>query len=382
VSDVGTDIIVVGGGVMGSAAAWQLASRGADVVLLERFEPGHVRGASHGASRMFRFAYPDPFYTRLAVRALPLWREIEAAAGVGLLAVTGGVDHGVDTATSAIAGALESVGAPGQWLDPADAIRRWPGLRFDGRVLFHPASGRLDADAAVAALQKLAVAAGARVHHHVRVMHIGDGEVVTEAGDRYRSDRVVVCCGAWTQPLLGEHLQLPPLRVTQEQPLHFAPRPSLAGREWPSVIHYRGPDTAPFGFGYGMRTPGEGVKFGFHHAGPECDPDARDFAPEMRRLNVLLDYVREWVPGVDARTWTPISCTYTCTPTEDFVIDAVGNLVVAAGFSGHGFKFAPVVGSMIADLALGGPRPPARFALPPRRDVTSRWTPHQPARRG
>lgn len=358
-----TDVVVVGGGVMGAAAAWQLASRGAGTVLLERFEPGHVRGASHGASRMFRFGYPDPFYTQLAIQALPGWRNIEAAAGVGLLTVTGGVDHGVDTATSAIAAALEPAGVPGAWLDPAEAMRRWPGLRFESRVLFHPASGRLDADAAVAALQKLVIAAGARVHHNVRVTGIGDGEVVTDAGDTYRSERVVVCAGAWTERLLGEHLQLPPLRVTQEQPLHFAPRSWLAGIEWPSFIHYRGEDEAPFSFGYGMRTPGEGVKVGFHHAGPDCDPDARDFRPETWRLNVLLDYVREWVPGVDTQAWTPISCTYTSTPTEDFVIDAVGSLVVAAGFSGHGFKFAPVIGGMLADLALGGPRPPERFAL-------------------
>ncbi|HEY3089669.1 MAG TPA: FAD-dependent oxidoreductase [Jatrophihabitantaceae bacterium] len=362
-SVIATDVVVVGGGVMGSAAAWQLASRGADTVLLERFEPGHMRGASHGASRMFRFAYPDPFYARLAVQALPAWRDIEAAAGVGLLAVTGGVDHGVDAATSAIADALEFVGVPGQSLDPVEATRRWPGLRFDGRVLLHPASGRLDADAAVAALQKLAVAAGGQVHHHVRVTGIDDGEVVTETGDTYRSERVVVCAGAWTERLLGGHLRLPALRVTQEQPLHFAPRPSLASVEWPSFIHYRGQDAAPFTFGYGMRTPGEGIKVGFHHSGPECDPDARDFAPEASRLDVLLDYVREWVPGVDATAWTPISCTYTSTPTEDFVIDAIGTIVVAAGFSGHGFKFAPVVGGMLADLALGGPRPPARFAL-------------------
>jgi len=360
VSVIEVDVVVVGGGVMGSAAAWQLAARGADTVLLERFEPGHVRGASHGASRMFRYAYTDPLYVELVARTLPLWRDVEAAAGVPLLDVTGGVDHGEASRLQAIAAALDAAGVPGQWLDPDDAAKRWPGLRFDTQVLYHAQGARVDADAAVGALQQLAVAAGARVQHRARVTRVEPGEVSVGA-DTYRARRIVVTAGAWTRSLLGERLiALPPLRVTQEQPLHFAP---LIEGEWPSFIHHRGADLAPFQFVYGMRTPGEGVKVGFHHAGPECDPDARDFAPEPSRLATLLDYIAEWVPGVDVEAWTPISCTYTSTDNEDFVIDAVDGLVVAAGFSGHGFKFAPLVGQLLADLALDGPRPPERFSL-------------------
>ncbi len=360
-SVIEADIVVVGGGVMGSAAAWQLAARGVDTVLLERFEPGHVRGASHGASRMFRFAYADPFYVDLVARSLPLWREVESASGVPLLAITGGVDHGDPASTAAIADALDAAGAIGQWLPPREAAQRWPGLRFETPALHHPQSGRLDADAAVTALQQIAMARGALVRHHAQVTHIDPGRPAVEVGDdTYRARRIVVTAGAWTQRLLGEHLPLPPLRVTQEQPLHFAPR---VKDEWPSFIHHRGSDVAPFQFAYGMRTPGEGVKVGFHHAGPECDPDARDFTPEATRLKALLDYVADWVPGVDVDDWTPISCTYTSTDDEDFVVDAVGEIVVAAGFSGHGFKFAPLVGHLLADLALDGRRPPQRFAL-------------------
>src|SRR4051794_27239643 len=106
---------------MGAAAAWQLAARGAGTVLLERFEPGHVRGASHGASRIFRFTYPDPFYAQLAVRALPRWREIEAAAGARLLTVTGGVDHGPGAEVGLIADAVSAAGVPGELLDPHEA---------------------------------------------------------------------------------------------------------------------------------------------------------------------------------------------------------------------------------------------------------------------
>jgi len=356
------DVVVVGGGVMGSAAAWQLANRGADTVLLERFEPGHVRGASHGASRMFRYAYPDPFYVDLVVQSLPLWRALEAASGMPLLTITGGVDHGDPAGTQPIADAMAAVGAERHWVDPDEAARRWPGLRFETPVLHHPGSGRVNADATVHALQQVAATRGARLRHQAPVSRVEPGEV-TVGPDTYRARRVVVAAGAWTRRLLGERLQSrPSLSVTQEQPLHFA---AEHPGEWPGFIHHRDAGTAPFQFVYGMRTPGEGIKVGFHHAGPPCDPDERDFAPEPGRLAALLDYVRDWVPGVDAADWTPISCTYTSTPNEDFVIDAVDELVVAAGFSGHGFKFAPLVGQLLADLALDGARPPDRFALRP-----------------
>jgi sarcosine oxidase len=359
---VRADVVVVGGGVMGSAAAWRLAARGIGTVLLERFEPGHVRGASHGASRIFRFAYPDRFYVELAVRALPLWREVEAATSRTLLTVTGGVDHGAAPDVALIADALASAGVPGQWLGPDEAARRWPGLRFDTQVLYHPASGRLDADEAVAALAQLAAQAGAEIRHgaHVTdVRAVGDQAEVTLGDDVYRADRVIVAAGAWTPRLLGGSMDVPKLRITQEQPAHFAP---LSDGEWPSFIHHRGASAAPFHFGYGLRTPGEGIKVGFHQSGPECDPDARDFRAEPSREHVLVDYVREWVPGVDADSVTPISCSYATTPDEDFVVDASGPIVVATGFSGHGFKFAPVIGEMLADLALGGGPAPARFA--------------------
>jgi sarcosine oxidase len=263
----------------------------------------------------------------------------------------------------AIADATAAAGVPGQWLRPEDAGERWPGLRFDTRVFHHAASGRLDADASVAALQQVAASAGAEIRHGVQVTAIRPGADSAEvlAGDEVlRASRVVVTAGAWTRRLLGGLVGLPPLRVTQEQPAHFAAR---AEGEWPSFIHYREASRGPFHVGYGMRTPGEGIKVGFHQSGPECDPDARDFAPDADRHRSLVEYVREWIPGVDADQCVPLSCTYTITPDNDFVVDAAGPLVVGAGFSGHGFKFAPVVGDMLADLALSGARAHPRLAV-------------------
>ena len=160
---VTADVGAVGGGAMGSSAAWWLAREGRSVVLVERFEAGHVRGSSHGPSRIFRLAYPDPFYVDLAQRALPLWRELEDDAGEPLLTTTGGVDHGPAASVSAVAEALKKRGAAYELLDPPAATERWPGMRFEDTVLFQPDAGCCDADATVRVLQDRARAHGAEV---------------------------------------------------------------------------------------------------------------------------------------------------------------------------------------------------------------------------
>lgn len=383
------DHVVVGGGVMGSAAAWQLARRGREVVLLERFAPGHDHGASHGSSRIYRTTYPEPTYLDLAQEAFVLWRLLEADAGEPLLEVTGGVSHARPDQpsarrTEAVASAFAARGIPFEWLDAVEAARRWPGLRFEGRVLHETTTaGRVHADRAVAALQRRATAHGADVRCETPVRHLereGDGvRVVTQHGELVARS-VVVAVGAWSAGLVAPLLDARddpagsptlPLVVTQEQPAHFAPLdPTLP---WPSFTHDPGPDAGyPSGV-YGLASP-DGVKVGFHAVGPRVDPDHRDRTPEPTQLEALRDYVRRWVPGADPDDLVPVSCTYTTTPDHDFVLDRRGPVVVAAGFSGHGFKFAPAVGRVLADLAdeaLGGTaassasvRPDlARFAL-------------------
>ena len=185
-----------------------------------------------------------------------------------------------------------------------------------------------------------------------------DGVVVRTAIDEYAARVAVVAVGSWATKVLGPHVELPRLTVTQEQPAHF--QPIDIGAEWPSFIH----DDPARLVAYGLLSPGEGVKVGEHQTGVVCDPDARDFAAEPGRLERLLRYVEEWLPGLEPGSAAPISCLYTTTPTEDFLVDRVGPLVVAAGFSGHGFKFTPVIGRMLADLADGGAPPVARFRLP------------------
>lgn len=356
------DTVVVGGGAMGSAAAWQLARRGIEVVLLERFQPGHTRGASHGSSRIFRTSYAEPLYVSLAREAEGLWRELEDESAVELLTVTGGVDHGAPLWTDATAETLDTLGLPYSWLAPEDASERWPGLRFDDKVLFHPNSGRLHADRSVEALQQVAADRGAEVRHGSAVTRIEvldeDRVRVTTHAEQWTARRVVVAAGAWAADLVGDLVPLPPIRVTQEQPAHFLPHDPAV--EWPSFTHLPEPSQpghSDFGGVYGLSSGAEGVKIGFHGTGPEVHPDRRDFLPELGQLAALREYVRHWLPGVDPDATTPISCTYATTPDSNFVIDRVGPVVVGAGFSGHGFKFVPAVGRLLADLTVGRQAP-------------------------
>jgi sarcosine oxidase len=371
------ETVVIGGGAMGSATAWQLARRGRSVTLLERFAPGHVNGASHGASRNFNTAYSDPTYVAMLAESRGLWRELEADTGTRLLDQVGIVNHGPNPGFDAVAAALPGAGFGAAFLTPEEAGERWPGLRFDGRVLYTPDAGRLNADASVAAMQDAATAAGADVRHRVPVLRLevqGDDRVLlTTETEAIEAKRVVVTVGAWTGKLLAGVLPVPRLVVTQEQPAHFAlrdPSPDAAARaaaDWPGFNHSFDPADPRYQYWYspvyGMYTPGQGVKAGWHGVGPVADPDARTFQPEPTQLAALQRYVRDWLPGADPDALEPVSCTYTTTDDENFVLDRVGPVVVGAGFSGHGFKFTPAVGRILADLATDAGPAPALFAL-------------------
>lgn len=364
-------VIVIGAGVVGAAAAWSLAREGASVLLLEAFERGHDCGSSHGATRIFRHGYAEADYVELSVRALQGWTQLERETGRTLLDATGAVDHGDPAALEAIAAAQDAAELPYQWLSTAEAAARWPGLRFEERVLFSPGGGRLRAADAIEALLDAAAAAGAELRFGVRVTAIeeaGDGVSVTAADGIHPADRVVVAAGSWTpeltRPWLAAHgAELPPVVVTEEQPAHFPLLPGAADDvdAWPSFVHH--PTDAAGESAYGLLTPGEGVKVGLHGTGPAVDPDERDRTIDPARLERLQRYVAAWVPGVDATRPTGISCLYDNTEQGDFVLDAVGPVVIATGFSGHGFKFGPALGDVLARLALHGERAAHRFRL-------------------
>lgn len=359
-------VVVIGAGVVGAATAYALTARGERVLLVEQHARGHHLGSSHGATRIFRQGYADPEYVALTTRALALWEALEAAAGEELIVRTGAVDHGRPEAVDAIAAALADADIPHESLTPEQAAARWPGIAFEGHVLTHPSAGRIRSDRTIEVFLTLAEATGlADLRFDTRVTgledHGDDVTVTLSDGSAVRTASVVAAVGSWAPTLVGEMLAgrgagLPAIRVTQEQPAHFPSH--LPDAAWPSFVHWADGDDV-----YGLLTPGEGVKVGFHGTGPVVDPDHRDFVPVPAEAERLQAYVARYVPGVDATEPTFISCLYDNSPDEDFVIDRVGPLTVATGFSGHGFKFAPLLGEMLADLAMGGvPHP--RFALP------------------
>jgi len=351
------DAVVVGGGIMGASSAWSLVRRGWSVVLLEQFEPAHTRGSSHGGSRIFRLAYPDPFWIELARTAQDGWRELEADSGAELLVATGSVDHGAAEGVGAIESALAAAGVPFEQLAPEDAGTRWPGMRFDGPVCHQPDGGRVMSGLALRAATEAFErrGGGSRWNTEVRAVEEHGERVFIHTDDEtFDAAVAVVAAGAWTEPLLGGRVQLPQLVVTQESAFHFAPREPFP---WPSFIHHGAVAR------YGLETPGEGVKLAEHHTGRVVTGSTRDFEVDAHARARAVEFVSQWFPGLGSEPVSEVTCLYTSTPNEDFVLDRVGPIVVVSACSGHGFKFAPLIGRMAADLAEGA-APVTRFALP------------------
>lgn len=366
-----TDTLIIGGGIIGLSAAWQLAQRGERVHLIEQFAPHHTRGASHGSTRNINNAYHEGFYLDLFDEAFTLWRELEEGAPGPLLGLHGLVTQGDEATVLASHEALAARGADVALLTPAEATARWAGMRFAGPVLLGRRAGVGYAARALDALEAAAQRDGATIERGARVLAIeasgaGARVKVASADGAVRwvtAGHAIVAAGAWSQPLLAGLVDLPPLTVTEEHPAHFTPRDST--HVWPSFNHMFAPDALDERGGnvYGMPSPGEGVKLGLHAVGHEVDPDQRTFAPTPEVRAAVREHVAEWFPGLDPDSGVEISCTYTSTPNGRFVLDRVGPLTVAAGFSGHGYKFAPAVGRILADSATGVALPPAEFRL-------------------
>jgi sarcosine oxidase len=365
-------IAVVGAGLMGAATAWQLARQGYEVTLVEAYDIGHQHGSSHGSSRIYRRAYADPFYVGLTGQARELWQELEHDTGTPLLRLTGGLDFGAGRDPEALARIMSAAGVPHELLTAAQASDRWPQFRFDGPVLHHGDAGPVDADAAIAAAVRRVAELGARVLSGVRVTGadvLPGGRVVLRTGglegdgDTIVADTVVVAAGAWLPELaghLGVPVDLPPLRITQQQVFHFRQRDPAAA--WPVFVYK---DRLQL---FGLPSGSDGgsfpaVKVARHNDGIPTTASTRDGIVDPASRDTVATWVERNLPGLDPSPVAEASCLYTTTPDEDFVLDRVGPVVVVSPCSGHGAKFAPLIGRMTADLALRRTEPHPRFAL-------------------
>jgi monomeric sarcosine oxidase len=359
------DVVIIGAGLAGSATAWALARRGRSAVVLEAFQPGHQRGSSHGSARIFRRAYPDPFYVKLTGDTQPLWRQLADEAGEELILATGEIDFGPAREQEKMYEILRASGVPAELLAPGEAAERWPGVAFGADpVMFHPDAGVIDAERAMVAMRALAEAQGVQIHYNSPVLSVAasaDGAQVRTADRSWQASAVVVAAGPWVEPLIGAQVSLPPLAVTQQQAFHFAPR--AQGGPLPVFI-YRSEVAAIYGLlaGRDGEVPGA-IKMGEHGHGPVTTGDDRDGIVSPVSRETVRAFVRDTLEDLDPDPVGELTCLYTSTVTEDFILDRHGPFVVCSACSGHGAKFAPLTGEIAADLACGGTTRYRRFTL-------------------
>lgn len=370
-----TDIAIIGAGIAGAAVARSLARRGAAVTLLERTQPANHEGSSHGSARIFRYAYPDDAYTRLVVRAEAVWRDLATEAGAALIAPTGALDHGERRDPAGLAAVLERCGVEHELLSATAAEERWPQLRFATEVLHHPGAGVIDAERAVQTMVRTAGAHGAAVATNWDVSAVertASGFALrSAAGETLAARRIVVAAGGWL-PALLERLPLradlrralPAFEVRQEQAHHFRYRDDApATGPWPTFIH-KTADLEVYGLPGGRDAAFAGQKVAQYNGGPRLRSALEQTGlidPANRER--VVGYVGEHMPGLDPAPYAETTCLFTNTPTEDFVVDGVDGIAILSACSGHGAKFGPLLGELVAASLIDGVEPPARFRL-------------------
>jgi sarcosine oxidase len=357
------DVIVVGRGGMGSAAAWQLARRGQRVLGLERFDIPHPFGSSHGVSRIIRLPYyEDTAYVPLLRRAYELWREAEAATGAELLVTTGSIDSSPEDDPlfqGALAAAREH-DLPHEVLTGAAVNERFPGYRLpaDQRAVFQPQGGLVASERAIVAHVGAAQAHGADIRARERVLGWapdagGEGVTVTTDKGTYRAARLVLTVGAWSGEMAPS---LARLAVPERQVLAWLQ---------PSRPEWFGPDRFPVfnlmveeGRYYGLpvyEVPG--FKFGrYHHQNETGAPDTLLRKPDAADEALLRQFGERYFPDGSGPTMALRACMFTNTPDEHFILDHHPDhkqVVLASPCSGHGYKFCSVIGEILADLATG-----------------------------
>jgi sarcosine oxidase len=349
------DVVVVGAGLLGLSAARALTRRGLTVVLLEQAGIGHDGSGSKGSCRIFRLGYDDAGWVGAAMRAREPWAELEDECGLQLLAPAPQLTFGDQL--DGVCAAMRAAGAAHELLPAAEVAARFPELAIGGPALLEPQSCVIKADAALQAL----AAAVPDIRAGVTVTGIADdGRQVTVAttSGSVAADTAVVCAGPWTGALLTGSEIAVPSAPTMEQVGYLA-MAAGPGPGMPIFICHGPPEP------YGLPVPGGALyKIGLHHSGPVIDPDRQDQGPDPALTERLIALARRYLPGLAPELTATERCVYDNSPDEDFIVDRAGRIVIGSGTSGHGFKFGPLLGEWLADLATGrGGGPPPRFSL-------------------
>ncbi|MCP3801489.1 N-methyl-L-tryptophan oxidase [Allokutzneria sp. A3M-2-11 16] len=374
------DVIVAGLGGMGSAAAHHLANRGARVLGLEKFGPAHSNGSSHGGSRIIRQSYfEDPAYVPLLLRAYELWEKLERDTGRDVLSMTGGVMVGPPSSKT-VAGSLLSAqewDLPHEMLDAAELRKRFPTLNpLPGEVaLYERRAGFVRPEETVRAhLQLAAAQADIRFEEPMlRFESTSDGVRVITAKGSYEAGELVICPGAWAPELLAD-LGVP-FAIERQIQYWFEPAGGVEQFDFGHHPIYIWEDAAGVQV-YGFPAhdgPSGGAKVAFFRKGVLCTPETIDRTVHQEEIDAMAGHMAACIPNLPGRFLRAATCMYTTTPDEHFVIarhPGHERVTVACGFSGHGFKFVPVVGEILADLALTGRTEHPIALFDPRRSFT------------
>jgi sarcosine oxidase len=371
------DAIVVGLGALGSAAARALAAAGARVLGLEQFRLGHHRGASHDHARIIRRSYHTPAYVHLAGLAYRAWADLERETGERLLVRTGGLDLfplGAAIPPGPYLASLDACGVPYRWLDTDEVRRRWPVFRLEPGTgaLWQGDGGMVPAARATELLQRLATRHGATLLAETPVTglrDLGDAVEVRAADATWRAGRLLLCADAWTNELLAQLGARLPLVVTQEQFSYLTPADPAAFAVGRFPVWIWMDDPSFYGFPV---WPGAALKAAQDVGGREVTARTRGFDPDPAAAERLAGFLRAHLPAALGAHASTTTCLYTLPPYRDLVLGALpghDRVLVALG-AAHAFKFAPLLGRLLADLALRGgadvdlrPFDPGRAAL-------------------
>jgi sarcosine oxidase len=358
------DVIVVGLGAMGSATAYHLSKQHTKVLGLEAFLPAHDKGSSHGESRIIRQAYfEDPAYVPLVLRAYELWDELQNESNEDILSITGGVAIG-SPQRGLITGCLKSARRNGRehdLLDAREMRQRFPQVALaDNEVAFYEEkAGYLKPEECIGQHLRCASKRGADLRFEEPVLswrasQSGDGVSVTTEKQTYQARSLVISVGPWFAELVpGVSM---PVIVSRRVMFWLKPtsQPSAFDRRIFPIFIWE-PEQGPLFYGCPRTREAGDPKVGIHSGGEECTPSTIDRVINARDEMAIRSAIRSRIPTLNGEVSHAATCMYTMTPDEHFIIDAhpeYPQVSLAAGFSGHGFKFSSVVGEILSDLAM------------------------------